>query len=159
MTATQFVSHGGEGLWAYDVALGVFLKHLIDATEAQEPLPEWLGTAVQDWRRTACISDYGLNFDAGWSSEQIATVVALVERACAALGARESIPSIEVESWRILGDVRMSARGAASIPTANVSALGRAIRSLLTGTLPASPSGTAWLYGTQEAPSTIGMRR
>lgn len=34
MTATQFIEYERDGFWAYDVVLGVFLKHLIDAAEA-----------------------------------------------------------------------------------------------------------------------------
>jgi hypothetical protein len=44
MTMTQFVRHGDRGFWAYDVALGVFLKHLIDVAE---PLAQSQGN---NWR-------------------------------------------------------------------------------------------------------------
>ena len=36
MSQTQYVKYANRGFWAYDVALGVFLKHLIDAAETSD---------------------------------------------------------------------------------------------------------------------------
>ena len=36
MSKTKFVTCGNSHFWAYDVALNVFLKHLIDAAETSE---------------------------------------------------------------------------------------------------------------------------
>src|SRR5208282_4217849 len=68
---TQFVNYANRGFWAYDVALGVFLKHLIDAAEASgQADTTWLSSAVGSWRTVACISDYGLTLDSNWSAAQ-----------------------------------------------------------------------------------------
>jgi hypothetical protein len=61
MTRTQFVYSRHDALWAYDVALGIFLKHLIDAAEASaQAKTPWLRRWVSKWRQVACISEYGL---------------------------------------------------------------------------------------------------
>src|SRR6267378_1916336 len=105
VSRTQFVEFGNDGFWAYDVALGVFLKHLIDAAEASgQTDPTWLSGALWSWR-VACISDFGLTLDADWSAAQRQTFVALAEEACARLATRESIPAEEIVHWQILEDL------------------------------------------------------
>src|SRR5258708_12117418 len=103
MSRTQFVEFGNDGFWAYDVALGVFLRHLIDAAEASgQTDTTWLSSAVSSWREVACISDFGLTLDADWSAAQRQTFVALAEEACASLGTRESIPAEEIVHLQLL---------------------------------------------------------
>ena len=61
MSATQYVEYADRGFWAYDVALGVFLKHLIDAAETSDQAKTaWLSAAVSSWRVGAWNGDYGL---------------------------------------------------------------------------------------------------
>lgn len=60
MTATKGIKFEGRFFWAYDVAAGVFLKHLIDEAEASEQAGEaWLSEAVSDWRAQAAIAEFG----------------------------------------------------------------------------------------------------
>ena len=64
MTRTQFVESRRDCFWAYDVVLGIFLKHLIDAAEASAEADEpWLSKEVSWWPVVACVSTYGLTLD------------------------------------------------------------------------------------------------
>jgi hypothetical protein len=97
VTKTQFVEYRDRGLWAYDVALGVFLKHLIDVAEAHKPGElAWLSDAVTSWRVVACVSDYGFTIDPAWSAHQVETFASLAEAACDRLAERESISADEI---------------------------------------------------------------
>jgi hypothetical protein len=166
VSKTKFVEYGNRGLrahgviplgfWAYDVALNVFLKYLIDAAEASDQAnTEWLSTAIADWR-LACVPDYGLTLDANWSTEQRQAFLALAEEACTRLAERESIPAEEIVSWPILDDIRIFTRGAMEVYTAPIVELGRAIIALVRGELPEAPEGQIWLYGAPGGRLTIG---
>jgi len=159
MTSKQYVEYRDRGFWAYDVALGILLKHVIDIAEplAANPNTEWLASAVSDWRVPAAISDYGLEINKNWSATQLDVFVNLFDRACRSLNQRDAIDAEEIESWMILEDLYLSSRGAPKIFTAPVVELGRAIIALVEGTLPAAPSGTAWFYGVPQGRTTIGM--
>jgi hypothetical protein len=156
---TQFVSYSKNGFWAYDVALGIFLKHLIDAAEASD-LEEspWLSDAIPWWRTVACISDYGLTLAEGWSEAQHKTFIALAEDACQRLANRAAIPAKEIIAWPLLGDLRIFPRGATEVATGPVIELGRAVIALLSGTLPEPPTATAWLYGTDGGRRALGTK-
>ena len=158
MSKTKYVDYGNLGFWSYDVALGVFLKHLIDAAEASDQTATaWLSTAIAEWRAVASVPDIGLTLDEGWSPAERRDFVALAESACARLAERASIPAEEVIAWPLLDDLRIHPRGATEVLTAPVVELGRAIIALISGTLPESPTGsTDWLYGTDEGRTTIG---
>ena len=157
MTMTQFVDYRGKGFWAYDVALGVYLKHLIDAAEQRKPEAdaEWLEEAVAWWRVAAVISDYGLTIESSWSESQIDVLLDLLDRACTRLAEHEEIPASEIVSWPLLDDLRIHPRGAIVVRTAPVVELGLAIIALINGTLPESPAGTVWFYGVLEGRTTI----
>ena len=158
LSKTTSVTYADRGFWAYDVALGVFLKHLIDAARAsREANTAWLSGAVSSWRACAVVSDFGLTLEPHWSSEQRKIFTALAEEACAALAARDSIPAEEIAAWPILDDLRIDPRGAEEVRTAPVVQLGRAIIALLHGGLPEPPPGEAWIYGTPDGRSTIKM--
>jgi hypothetical protein len=108
VSKTKYVEYAGRGFWAYDVGLGVFLKHLIDAAKAiDEARTSWLSAAVSSWRAAAVIPDLGLTLDASWSAKQRETFVALAENACATLARRVSIPAQEIGAWPILDDLRI----------------------------------------------------
>jgi len=159
VTKTQFVGFGNRGFWAYDVALGIFLKHLIDAARASEQSDTTsVSSAVADWRVTACISDYGLTLDPAWSANQHETFVGLAEEACKSLATREYIAAEEIVSWPILEDMRIFPRGAKAVFTAPVVELGRAIIDLVSGQLPDAPKGEIWFYGTPEGRCTLRTR-
>ena len=160
MSKTQFVEYATHGFWAYDVALGIFLKHLVDAAEAsdQADVP-WLSNATSWWRTVACISDYGLTLDEGWSAAQQRTFIALAEEACERLASRESIPEKEIVAWPLLDDLHIFTRGATEVSTGPIVELGRAVIALISGTLPEPPPGTNWLYGTDEGRRTLGVGR
>jgi hypothetical protein len=160
MTATQFVEYNGDGFWAYDVALGVFLKHLIDAAEASpDASAPWLSEAVYGWQTAACISDFGLTLGRDWSSAELESFVSLAHGACAALAARDAIPAAEIASWPLLNELRIDPRGATEVATAPVVELGRAVIALVSGRLDAPPDGKAWFYGAPTGRDTIGHRR
>jgi len=158
MTKTQYVEYADRGFWAYDVALGVFLKHVIDAAEKSDQAETaWLSTAISSWRVVACISDYGLTLDADWSAPQKQAFIALGEVACARLAERASIPVGEIVGWPILDDLRIHTRGATEVLTAPVVELGRAIIALVSGELPEAPDGKIWFYGTPTGRQTLGL--
>jgi len=150
VSQTRYVEYAGRGFWAYDVGLGVFLKHLIDAAKASdEARTAWLSAAVSSWRAVAGIPDLQLTLDSGWSVDQRQTFVALVEDACSRLAKRESIPAEEIVAWPILDDLRIFPRGALEVETAPVIELGRAFIELVSGELPEPPAGKIWIYGTE----------
>jgi hypothetical protein len=99
MTATKGIHFEGRFFWAYDVATGVFLKHLIDEAEAsgQSDAP-WLSKAVASWRVQAAITELGFTLEEAWSSAQRQTFIELAEGACKKLAARESIPAEEISA-------------------------------------------------------------
>jgi hypothetical protein len=156
VSKTQFVKYANRCFWAYDVALGVFLKHLIDAAEASgESDTAWLSSAVPSWRRVACISDFALMLDENWPATQRETFVVLAETACTRLATRESITADEIVGWPLLEDLRIFPRGAKEVHTAPVVELGRAIIALVSGELPEEPKGETWLYGTPTGRCTL----
>jgi len=159
LSRTKYVDYADRGFWAYDVALGVFLKHLIDAAEGSDQADTgWLSIAIANWRETAAISDIGLTLDADWSVAQRQTFIDLTGHACTSLAKRESLPADEIIAWPLLDDLRIHARGVTELPAGPVIELGQPIIGLVAGTLPEAPIGTAWLYGTDRGRETIGMR-
>jgi hypothetical protein len=158
VSATQFVKYADRGFWAYDVAVGVLLKYLLDAAQKSgEAHTPWLSEAISDWRVWAVISDYGFILDERWSAEERKSFIALAEQACAGVGARNSIPAEEVVSWTFVGGLRIFPRGAKEVLTAPVGELGRAVVDLLLDELPEAPKGEAWFFGTPDGRSTIRM--
>ena len=111
MTATQVINYEGRGFWAYDVAVGVFMKHLLDAAEkGGETHKPWLSKAMLDWRVQAVVTESGFTIDEGWSVEERTAFIAMTEQACAALEARESIPVTEIVSWPFVDNLRIFPR-------------------------------------------------
>jgi hypothetical protein len=161
MSKTVYVQFRGHDFWAFDVVSGIFLKHLIDVAAprlAVQPEP-WLAEAVERWRFIAVIGDYKVVLDDNWSAEQIRTVRELATAACDVLSNRSEISAEEMSSWPLLDGEGVFPRGLASVTTASVIRLGRAIIQLLDGTLPEAPRGTAWwLFGTEDHPTTLGTR-
>jgi len=160
MSQTQFVEYRQRGFWAYDVALGVFLKHLIDVAEGHrlEHDETWLADSVKWWRVVACVNDFGLGLGEEWSASQVDTFVRLAREACVRIGRRQQFPAAEIEAWSILDGKGVFPRGASEVRSGPIVELGEAIVALIEGVLPAAPSGTAWLYGTPEGRGTIAMR-
>jgi hypothetical protein len=160
MSATRYVGYVDRGFWAYDVALGVFLKHLIDAAEASVHVKTpWLCAAISSWREVACIPDYGLTLDVNWSAEERQAFIALAEDASARLAKRASISAEEIVGWHLLDDLHIFPRGAAEVLTAPVVELGRAIIELAYGKLPEAPDSEFWFYGTPTGRQTLRRRR
>jgi hypothetical protein len=149
VSKTQFVEYRDRGFWAYDVALGVFLWHLIGAatTRVATANEQWLNDAISSWRVVACIGDYALIIDDSWSEKQIDLLVELTNEACNSLARREAIGSEEITSWPVLDDLRLHTRGATTVDTRPVIELGQAIIALVNNSLPAAPAGKHWLYG------------
>ena len=71
MSKTLFIKFRGNGFWAYDVATGIYLKHLIDAATRRESKEntDWLPACIEAWR-TIVVSDYGLYLDESWRGER-----------------------------------------------------------------------------------------
>ncbi len=160
MSQTKYVKFANSGFYVYDVALGVFLKHLIDAAEASDQVKAaWLSSAVQSWREAACIPDWGLSLDPSWSAEQRQTFLALANEACARLARRTSIPSEEIVGWRILDGLPIFPRGVTEVLTSPLVELGHALVALVSGELPQAPEGKAWLYGTPSGREMLGVMR
>ena len=158
MSKIQPVTYGHSGFWAYDVAAGVFLKYLIDAAQASaEANTPWVSEAVSSWRVCAVVGDFALSLGENWPEDQRATFISLAQEACAALGARESIPAEEIVSWNFVDDYRIHTRGAKVVATAPVIELGRAMIALVCGELAQAPRAEAWIFGLPEGRSTIRM--
>lgn len=152
------MDYGDRGFWAYDVALDIFVKHLIDAAEASDEAgTTWLCAAITDWRKTASIADIGLSLDPAWPASQRQVFINLASDACAMLAKRESISAEEIIAWPMLDDLRIYPRGVSEVFTAPLIELGRAVVALVAGTLPDAPKGRAWFYGTDTGRQTIGM--
>jgi hypothetical protein len=160
VSQTQFVEYRQSGFWAYDVALAIFLKHLIDVAEEQsfEHEETWLGEAVKWWRVVAGVNSYGLAISENWSASQIAVFVRLARDACVRIGRHESFMATEMEAWSILDGRGVFARGASEVLSGPIVELGEAIVALIEGKLPAAPAGEVWLYGTPAGRRTIAMR-
>lgn len=157
MSKTPYVSYGGIGFWAYDDALTVLLKHLVQAAKESD-LAEtpWLAGAISYCSNVACIPDLGLALETTWSADQRQRFLAVVEKACGKLGERPSIPASEIEGCLLAVDLPpIELRSDHDIPTAPVIELGRAIASLVSCELPEAPEGFAWCY-TFEGRETIG---
>jgi hypothetical protein len=157
MSKTRFIEYGGDGFWAYDVAMGVFLKHLIDQAcrQVERQTLAWLTDSIDRWRENAVVPDVRLYLDPGWTDDQRRLVRTLIDDACRDLEKSESISAEEAASWKILDGQGIVLRGAAQIPTAPAVELGRAIGLLLEGALPEAPPGSWWLYGVEDGVSTI----
>ncbi|HEY7314878.1 MAG TPA: hypothetical protein VH643_36365 [Gemmataceae bacterium] len=158
MTKTHYIQYRGDGFWAYDVAQGILLKHLADLAEAcaGKPSLSWLTEAAHSWRIGAVL--YGLWIEESWTAEQMATFSDLVRQACTILEAWEKIAAKEIVSWPMVDDLRIYPRGAVEVSTAPVVELGRAIISLIQGSLAPAPAGTWWCFGFPEGRTTIRKR-
>lgn len=158
MSQTQSVTYKRRGFGAYDVAVGVFLKYLIDAAEAGgEANASWLSETTSQWRVWAVVGECGFPLDERWSAEQQKTFINLVEKTCASLATRNAIPAQEIVSWPFVDNMRIDPRGAKEVLTAPVVELGRAIIALLRDELPEAAEGEAWFFGAPTGRSTIRM--
>jgi len=145
----QAVILGDRWFWAYDVSLGVFLKHLVEVAERrlEGRVEPWLGQAVGDWRTAAVVADVGLTLAVDWSPVQKRVVAELVDAACALVEKRGVFPAFEIRKWTILDGLHPSIRSADDVPAAPVVEVGRAIGALLTGRELTSPSEHEFIYG------------
>jgi hypothetical protein len=148
MSKSKFVSYGDRGFWAYDVALGVFLKHLIDVGEplVESQNNDWLKKSILEWRVAAVIAPYGLEINQSWSPAQLDVFINLVGQACNSLAERKAIGFVEIHRWPILEDYSLDTRCAREVETGPVVELGQAILGLIDGSLPEPPLGS--IYGT-----------
>ncbi|MBL9165210.1 MAG: hypothetical protein JNL18_20960 [Planctomycetaceae bacterium] len=160
MSRTLFVEFRGDGFWAFDVVVRVFLKHLIDAAllRLEEKEEAWLAEPIAAWRLDAVNADLGLFLDESWSQHQIDVFTALAHEACNSLAERESIAADEIESWEMADNLHCFARGLPSVTTASAIRLGNAIVKLVNGSLPAPPPRTWWFFATEECAATMPRR-
>ena len=159
MSRTVFVSCGNDGFWAYDIALSILLKHMIDVAEprASEADADWLRESVEWWRIVAgpCQGTYGLEIEQSWSETQRELFVELTRQACDRMVRRKRWSGTEVASWRTAGDESIFPRSAKFISTAPVVELGQAVIRLAERTLPEPPPRTCWFFGSPKGRDTI----
>jgi hypothetical protein len=149
MSRNLYVRYRDAGFWAYDVAVGILLKHLIDVAEERSDINEsWIQTCVETWRINILVNEYGLYLDEDWSEIQIEIVIEMLYEACDRLENRESISAREMERWDVI-EGGVEHRGASHFPTAPILKMGQAIEQLLTSSLPRAPKGTWWYYGVE----------
>ena len=161
MSQTQRVSYGDRSFWAYDVALSILLRHVIDIADLQAAQADdcWLARVTDDWRR-AIVAGYSLEIEESWSTAQLGHFKSLLIEACQRLQAKGSITVAEIGNWPpILDDIRIPTRGATEISTEPIAELGKAIIALAEGTLSDSPSGTWWCFGAPGGRTTIQMSK
>ncbi len=149
MSKSKGIWYKNIGFFAYDVALGVLLKVVIDVAEARPPGAEsaWLQEEISHWKVEAWAQDLSIWIDEDWSAKQTAIFASLVEAACTRLEARPTISSAEIVSWEFVDDGRICPRGATEVETGQVVELGRAILALIDGSLAEPPEGKNWYYG------------
>jgi hypothetical protein len=158
LSKTQGVTFYSDFFWAYDVALGVFLKHLIDVAKAH-PEEGKLSEEVLTWG-TAYL--YGLNLsDTFRSAADIETFISFASEACSRLKIRSFFPAEEVMSWMLADEpaLHISPRGDSQIATGPVVELGQAIVALISGRLDEPPPGYLWLYGLPDGRQTLRRRQ
>lgn len=154
MSKTMFIDYRGEGFWAYDVAVGVFLKHLIDRACLRLPCA-WLSDCTERWRVNAVVSDFGMHLDPEWTDSQRQLVRVLIEEACQELLKVEAFSADEAALWKVYNGEGIFARGEAQILASPSIELGRAVSLLLEGALPAAPTGRWWFYGAVDGVTTV----
>ncbi len=162
LSSTHAISYGERSFWAYDVALGVVLKHMIDIAESSNSSANaaWLAEQASWWRVVAGLGNgcYGLDINKEWFAEQIDEFISIVRSACHIMSERRTIPAEEIVAWPMLDVLHLYTRGAAEVNTVELVELGEAIVALVNGSLPPAPKGTWWLYGWPGGRSTIEMR-
>lgn len=158
MSQSKFIEYNDRGFWAYDVALGIFLKYLIDEVEAyEEPWEQhWLPDAIYRWRCAAALSDIGLTIPWYWTEGQREVFGELVTRACCRLEERREITAAEAASWDVLDGMGIDSRGVSAVWVEPVVELGEAMKLLVAGKLPRPPEGEIWFYGAPPGRRTIG---
>ena len=104
------------------------------------------------------ISDLSHYTDDEWSQSQIDTVIEMCRTATDVLRSRAEIPAAEIESWPILDDQRIFARGHDPVPCEPVARLGDAFIALLQNKLPTPPERHWWFFTLDDNVDTIAMR-
>lgn len=162
MSRKKHVGYRGAGFWAYDKALEILLKYLIDrAVEVGNASNlDWLADRVEEWRVVAVVGDLCLALDneGAFTSEQVEILCRLIDDACDAIGRRESIPAAEMQGWKILDGEGVSPRGDDPEPTGPILEIGRAIQELIRGTFMSPPGNSWWLYGCEGGKQLIEPR-
>ena len=161
MSQSTLVRFRGGKFWAYDVAVGVLLKYVIDRA-VDGPAELWLTAAVERWRWETVVNEFGVHLDGNWSDRQVRAVDGLFAAACRDLSVRGPITAAEVETpaWDLLPDepgrthdLGPGLRGADRFEPDRAVQVGRGVRFLLAGSLPPLPprAGT-WGLGFGDRP-------
>ena len=160
MSRSQYVGYRDQGFWAYDVSLAIFLKHLVDVADRQLAVGNvgWLREAVDWWRVVASINDYGFEIEESWSADQVKLFLQLADEAVAVISRRPAFTADEVAGWSLLDDMHLETRGEPIVAIRPIVTLGRAVIHLVDGSLPPSPPGTWWLFGTGKEGDVIRQR-
>ena len=160
MTRTAFVKHGGNGFWVYDVAGSVFLWFLIKVANKQLELHDepWLRDSIQRWRVSAVVTELAHYADNDWTTSQVDTVIQLSQHAIEAIRLHGDFAASDAQSWPVLDDKRIFARGHDPIPAEPVARLGEAYVQLLQGELPPQLDQHAWFFSLEPEIDTLKMR-
>lgn len=160
MTKTSYVRYRDNGFWAYDVAGSVFLWFLIDAANKQLSShgEQWLKDMVHHWRVAAVITEMANYTDSDWTASQLDLVIQLSRHAVDAIRSHGDFAAADVQSWQVLDEQRIFARGHDPIPAEPVARLGEAFIQLLQGQLPVPPDQHWWFYTLEAETDTIQMQ-
>jgi hypothetical protein len=167
VSRTVAVTCGSQEFWAYDLALGIWLKKALDEIARQgwqgEPSPaaaelsDWATVAVLGSSSVLDLTPRSLTLARQDNFEGIATGIETW------LESRERLSGPELAEWRLLDDAPISRADAPAVvengtETAPVIDLGRALVSAVLGVLPPPPPATWWAIGFASERTTIAMR-
>ncbi|MEJ3743870.1 hypothetical protein WEI85_11325 [Actinomycetes bacterium KLBMP 9797] len=158
MSRTKSVGLRGTAMWVYDASLSLVLAELITLVEGapSDERPGWWPGVVRDLRVQAVISDFFFDLDLGLSDQQRAELAELFDQAAELVRVRQVFTADEAAAWPVLDDIPVIFRGSEPEPTGPAAELGHAVAELIRGTLPPSPPGTSWFYGSPGGRRTIG---
>jgi hypothetical protein len=157
-----------QEFWAYDLALGIWLKKALDEVHSNgwQGEPGASADELRGWETVAVLGANSLldltpRAETAPRRENFEAIATSVE---AWLVDRERIPGVELASWRLLGNAQLSRSDAPAIveygmQTGPVVDLGRALLAAVRGSLPPAPTSTWWFFGYEVGGSTIKMRR
>ena len=148
-----YIHFRDNGFWAFETAIDIFLRHLIDRANYYfyQNEFEWLCEGIKEWEINSKSNFSGMYLDEKWAQNQFNLMLVLIEEVCEILSEYSTIPASEWDSE--LG--KKVIQNTIQFPSKPVIELGRAIQSLLREDLPIAPDGKMWLYGTKNGRRTI----
>jgi len=163
VSKTVAVTNGEVSFWAYDLALGIWLKLFCDEVRSQG----WAGPGatfesdVREWELTAVLgANRGLDLAREWTIEKRLMFDEAARRVQQALAAGDHLGSDEINSWRLLDGQPIARAGTLGgrLQAEPILDLGEALMGLVAGNLASAPPGTWWMIGYSPERTTIEMR-